>query len=183
MKPADLATVCLLGLGLAAAGWRDWQTLGHDRQHTYPGIDLLRESLGVRRVGGAEIFFRDGHFLAVDGIADVENLGHGPFRHGLGPATRLVLRSDTAREAVVAVAFYSGIGHQDLVFRHDGQPLEELRDQPKDVIRRTFTVPLGPGEHVFQLEYARWNHHGDDSAPGDGRTMAGTFDRLQVEFR
>lgn len=183
MKPAELTTVCLLGLGLCAAGWRDWQTLGRDRAHDLSGIDLVHREAGFQRGAGAEILFRGDHFLMADGLADPENLGEGPFRHALGPVTRLTLRSDTAREAVVVLHFYNGIEHQDLVFRYDGQPLEELRDQPKDMIKRTFNLPLGPGEHVFQLEYSRWNHHGDESAPGDGRPMAGTFGHLRVEFR
>lgn len=182
-KPADLAAVCLLGLGLLTAGARDWQTFGNDRQNAGSGVNLVRQHVAAKRVGGAELHLPAGHFLLVDGLAQTEGSGGGSFRHGLGPATRLVLRSDTAREAVVSLRFYNGIEGQNLVFRHDGKVLEELRDQPKDEIKRTFHVPLGPGEHVFQLEYARWNHHGDSSAPNDARPMAGTFGRLRVEFR
>ena len=183
MKPADLAAVCLLGGGLLAAGWRDWQTLGHDRKRDYPGFDLLHLRDQVQRVGGAEMRFRDGKFLMADGLSTVEDLGEGPFRHGLGPATRLTLRAGDAREVVVEMRFFNGVARQDLAFRYDGQVLEELHDQPKDLIERSFRLPLGPGEHVFQLEYARWNHHGDDSVPGDDRPLAGPFDRLRVEFR
>ena len=184
MRATDFVATCLLGLGLLAAGWRDWRTLGRDRQRDYPGVDLVRREEGVQSGAGVEVLLREDFFLMVEGLADPEGpRGSAPFRHALGPATRLTLRSESAREAVVELRYLNGIEHQDLVFRYDGQPLEELHDQPQDKIERTFNLPLGPGGHVFQLEYARWNHHGDDPTPDDERPLAGTFEYWRVEFR
>lgn len=183
MKPLEIVVTLLLGLGLAAAGWRDWRSTGRDRPGT-PAYDFLRSvGEGVPRAGAAEFHFREMGLVALDGVSGIENLGDGPFRHGVGPATRLLIRSDSAREAVLSLRFYNGVEHQDLVARYDGQPLETFTDLPKDTVERTFHLPLKPGsEHVFSLEYARWNHHGEDLAPGDDRQIAGSFSQLEVSL-
>ena len=183
MKPLDFAVICLLGLSLLAAGWRDSLSFGRDQRNTFGGVDLLAANRQAQHVEAAELFVRGGNLLLVDGLAGLENLGYGPFRHGLGPAMRLVIHSEVAREAIVKLRFFNGIPHQDLVFRYDGNPLEELHDLPTDQIERTFHLPLGPGEHTFRMEYALWSQHGAEPVPGDGRALVGPFGRLRVEFR
>ena len=183
MKPLEIVLTILLGLGLTAAGWRDWQSTRRDRPGT-PEYDFLRPvGEGVPRTGEAEFHFHEAGLVALDGVSGIENLGEGPFRHGVGPATRLLVRSNSAREAVLSFRFHNGVEHQDLIARYDGQPLETFKDLSKDMVERTFRLPLKPGsEHVFALEYARWNHHGADLAPEDDRQIAGSFSQLEVSL-
>lgn len=186
MKPLEIVAVVLLGGGLLAAGWRDWQTARRDRPDAGP-LDFLRtENVGIPRVGHAEFLFREEGLAELDGVGGIERSEGGRrFRHGLGPATRLVLRSETAREAVFSFRFANGVEQQNLVARYDDQPLETFSDLPADAkVERTFRLPLGPGgEHVFRLEYDRWNHHGADLNAADDRPVAGGFSRLELLFQ
>lgn len=181
MKPPEIVVTVLLGLGLAAAGWRDWQSTDRDRAGT-PAYDFLRPvGEGVPRVGAAEFHFRETGLVALDGVSGIEDLGEGRFRQGVGPATRVLIRSDSAPEAVLSFHFFNAVEHQDMVARYDGQPLETFTDLPREMVERTFRLPLKPGsEHVFALEYARWNHQGAVLNAGDERLIAGGFSQLEV---
>lgn len=183
MKPLEVVVVILLGLGLAAAGWRDAQSTRRDRAGN-PSIDFLRRTGdSVPRIGEAEFHFRAEGLVELSGIGGIENLGAGRFRHGLGPVTRLAIRSETAREAVLSFHFFNGVEHQDMVASYDNTSLETFKDMPKDMLKRTFRLPLRPGtDHVFRLEYARWNHHGADLNADDGRPIAGGFSQLDVSL-
>lgn len=180
----EKAVVWLLGLGLGVVGWgvhADWG--GWPPPASRPDFNFLQPIGGGQPVGTGEYFFRGQRFVMLDGVAGIEDLGRGPFRHGLGPATRLVLRAEqSAATAALTLHFYNGVPGQNLVMRYDGQPLETLADLPLGPVERTFRLPLGPGEHEFRMEYERWNHHNIELA-NDGRTMAATFSRLELTFQ
>lgn len=183
MKGIERGVVLLLGVLLVAVAWRDVSAYVRLRRPgDRPDIDFLRTTGAGRRVGGEEFLFRAGNFVMLDGVAGVEGGDENPSRHGLGPATRLVLRSGGASKAELKLRFYNGVEGQNLTVRYDGEPLETFTNLGREQVERVYRLPLGPGEHVFQMEYERWNHHGAELAPGDGRGMAVGFSRMELNF-
>lgn len=180
MKSSEKCLVWLLGLLLLAAGGRD--VVSYSRA---PGqgadFDLLQENSPQRQEEG-EYYLRARFSARLEGISGVEPGEKGPFRHGLGPVTRLVLRAEHDPAARLHLQFFNAVEGQTITVRYDGQTLESFPNLGREAIERTYPLSLGPGEHVFSVEYERWNHHGVELAPGDGRPMAGTFDRLELNF-
>ncbi len=185
----ERGTVVALALALLGVGWRDAATYRRERQRRTPGeaalVDFLRAGDPADEFRGSSVIRSLKSRIVVEGLDAVElgAVSGGRGRHGLGPATRLLIFSEFSA-AELSFAFHNFVDGQDITVRLNDELLEALRGQPVGEIRRTYRFDLRPGQsNALTIEYARYNHGGATVAASDPRKIAATFSHLTLRFR
>ena len=177
-----------LGLALVAVCWLDVRAFRSSRGKVHREFPLLTKP-GELRFGNVEIY--SGHYTVVqfDNIGQIEALAgcdrltiSPHYRHGLGPETVIEIASER-RQARLSFQFFNPVDGQDLTISCNGQVLEKMTDTPSGTLEKSYAFPLLPGINRFTVGYARYNHAGAELAPGDSRSIAGTFLALDLSLQ
>jgi hypothetical protein len=98
-----------------------------------------------------------------------------------GPRSKLLLH--VTRDTAMGVSFHVGASPPSQVAKVsvNGQELAQFSDLPTG---KTVSVSFSarPGTNVVELAFTRWNGHPETFAPNDGRALALSFDRVDLQL-
>ncbi len=183
----ERSAVWVLLLILGGVGLRDLGTFGRDRLRLAPGPDFLNfipAEEAADLFQGTRYLRTAGSRVLIEGLDGMERDDSGrPYRHALGPATRLTIRS-VVTSADLIFRFHNAVEGQDISVRFNGEPIEEFKNIPAGMIERTYPLKLRTDRsEVVSIEFARYNGRGAELSEEDTRRLAGGFTRFELRYR